>query len=82
MYIQPRPSSYEESQISWMYLNDSQLANDPLVDEKIAKAAVTALQNFANGWQIREPPVLSRGRFSSATFAVCIAGSVFQILPI
>ncbi|KAH3769622.1 hypothetical protein DPMN_170895 [Dreissena polymorpha] len=42
-YVQPRPSSYEGAKISHMYLNDSQLANDPLVDEKIAQAAVRAL---------------------------------------
>ncbi|KAH3775129.1 iduronate 2-sulfatase-like [Dreissena polymorpha] len=55
-YIMPRASRYEVSEISWMYLNDSQLLNDPLVDDKIAKAAVSALQNFATGGKYANRP--------------------------
>ncbi|KAH3769616.1 iduronate 2-sulfatase-like [Dreissena polymorpha] len=55
-YVQPRPSSYEASKISYMYVNDSQLADDPLMDYKIAQAAVSALQNFATGGKYADRP--------------------------
>ncbi|KAH3699905.1 hypothetical protein DPMN_074867 [Dreissena polymorpha] len=55
-YNRPDHSSYEDGKTSWMFLNDSQLANDPLVDDKIAKAAVIALQDFATGGKYANRP--------------------------